>query len=34
MSTVRPLKETIVGGIAGALWILLAAVGVVLLVAA
>lgn len=33
MSIARTLKETIVGGIAGALWILLAAVGVVLLVA-
>ena len=34
MSTARPLKEAIVGEIAGTLWLLLAAVGVVLLVAA
>jgi predicted permease len=33
MSTARILKETIIGGVAGALWILLAAVGIVLLVA-
>jgi predicted permease len=33
MSTVRILKETIIGNVGGALWILLAAVGVVLLVA-
>src|SRR5262245_11771134 len=33
VSTARTLKETVIGGITGALWILLAAVGVVLLVA-
>jgi predicted permease len=33
MSTARILKETIIDGVAGALWILLGAVGIVLLVA-